>query len=226
MEIQHKLVMDLLRRLSAKGILDHVLLVGSWCAHFYKEYFSKVEYHSLIRTRDIDFLLPVRFHMATPVDLEQLLSPLGFEVEFYGKGYMKLESDDLAIEFLAPEIGPSKEKPHPMPGLHLNAQPLRHMMMLWRDPVEVSVEDIRLLLPHPADYSLQKLVVSGKRRDAGKRAKDVQSASLVIDALLETGDAHSLRHAYKNLSKSEKTTVSRALRLAGYKQLDIELSKK
>lgn len=56
---QYKLCMKTLRCLSDAGVLDELLLIGSWCVPFYKAYFSGITYFTEIRTRDIDFLVPV-----------------------------------------------------------------------------------------------------------------------------------------------------------------------
>ena len=201
------------------GILDHVLLIGSWCTSFYKQYFSKVEFNPIIRTRDIDFLVNARPKFKGNVDLEEILRPLGFEVEFFGKGYMKLESDELSIEFLVPEFGRDHEKPLPLPALKLNAQPLRHLELLWRKPITVKTSNISIKLPHPVDYALQKLVIVTKRKKAEKAEKDRQGAFAVLDAVMESGELAEFKLAMKNLSKKELKTVIAELERAGRKDL-------
>lgn len=51
------LVVEVLRRLDEAGVLQGMVLVGSWCVHFYKDYFGGAVM-SAIRTRDMDFLIP------------------------------------------------------------------------------------------------------------------------------------------------------------------------
>ncbi len=222
MERQNRLVKKILSVLASKGILDGVLLIGSWCAYFYKSYFSSPEYNPRIRTRDIDFLLPTRPRFKNDVDLEQLMAPLGFEVEFFGKGYMKLESEELSLEFLIPEVGPHKERPVTLTELKFNAQPLRHMAMLWRNPISVRIEGIKMKLPHPADFFIQKLIVASKRRAAlkGKRDKDRETAFEVLDALLKSGAIDELRAAMSETTTSERRIVMDQLKVAG-RMIDI-----
>lgn len=197
-------------------MLDQLLLIGSWCAGFYKNYFENVDYNPVIKTRDIDFLISHRSHFAKSVDLEELLKPLGFEIEFFGKGFMKLESDELIIEFLIPEIGRPKEKPHPLPQLHFNAQPLRHLSILWRDPITVNVEGIKVRLPHPADFCLQKLVVAPKRKKSEKSEKDLATAFEVLNAILQKGELKSFSLALKDLTPKERAAAIKALEKGGY----------
>jgi len=56
---QYELCLEILRRLSKVRVLNNIVLVGSWCIPFYKEYFAKAKYVPSIKTRDIDFLIPV-----------------------------------------------------------------------------------------------------------------------------------------------------------------------
>lgn len=201
--------------MSKSGILDNVLLIGSWCAYFYKQYFSKVEYNPVIKTRDIDFLVNVRPKFPKSVDLEELLKPIGFEVEFFGHGFMKLESEELAIEFLVPEIGRPSEKPLPLPALKLNAQPLRHLEMLWRNPIKVAVSGISIRLPHPVDYLLQKFITAGRRKKTYRSEKDRQSAVAVLDAITDNDKLPEFHRAMKCLSKKELKTITAELQQAG-----------
>ena len=215
MEKQNNIVLKTLQIMSKAGILDNVLLIGSWCSYFYKQYFSKVEYNPVIKTRDIDFLINTQPKFSKSVDLEELLKPIGFEIEFFGKGYMKLESEELAIEFLIPEIGRPSEKPRPIPALKLNAQPLRHLEVLWRKPIKVVLSGISIRLPHPVDYLLQKLVIAGERKKSDKAEKDRQSAFTVLEAVVENGELSEFRNAVKFLSKKELKTLTVELRQIG-----------
>ena len=61
MEKNYPLVVEILKRMQRAGILDHVLLVGSWCAYLYKIYFAPRRYEPAIRTTDIDFALSKQF---------------------------------------------------------------------------------------------------------------------------------------------------------------------
>lgn len=201
--------------MSKSGILDNVLLIGSWCAYFYKQYFSKVEYNPVIKTRDIDFLVNVRPKFPRSVDLEELLKPIGFELEFFGQGYMKLESEELAIEFLVPEIGRPRDAPLPLPAIGLNAQPLRHLDMLWRNPIKIKLSEVVISLPHPVDYLLQKLIIAGRRKKSDRAEKDRQSAAAVLDAIIDNDELPELHKAMKCLSKKELKTITAELQQIG-----------
>jgi hypothetical protein len=218
-EKQNKLVADILKKLKEASILDHILLIGSWCIYFYKDYFKGIEYHPRIKTRDIDFLVKTRPIFPKEVDLEALLAPLGFEIEFFGKGYMKLESEELLIEFLVPEVGRPTDKPFQLKQLHFNAQPLRHLSMLWRDPIKLSTAGVQLMLPHPADCCFQKLIAASKRKKSDKADKDREAALSLLEALIAKEDFKILSKAYRYLSKTEQKTLRESLRDSGFENI-------
>ena len=53
---QYDLCIEVLRRLDKAGILKDIVLVGSWCALFYKDFFSGKKYMTSLTTRDMDLL--------------------------------------------------------------------------------------------------------------------------------------------------------------------------
>lgn len=205
------------------GILDNVLLIRSWCANFYSDYFSDQDYIPRIKTRDIDFLTTARPSFPNKVDFEDLLSHLGFEVNFFGEGYMKLESEELILEFLTPEVGRARGKPVPIKDLKFNAQPLRHLSMLWRDPIKMIIADVKVRLPHPADYMFQKLISSSKRKRSDKALKDREIAIEVLRALLEKDEKQSITDSLNNLSRAERKLIMQELCDSEYSKVIEEL---
>lgn len=209
---QPDLVIKILKRMSEACLLHHMLLIGSWCTSFYKDYFNGADYAPIIRTRDIDFLVRRRYRFPKQVDLADLMADLGFEVGFTGNsGYMNLENEELILEFLVPEAGPTTDKPYPLPDLKFNAQPLRHLAMLWRDPIAVETSGFEVKIPHPADYCLHKLIIFSRRKTADKKEKDLHSALQVLDALLEKEGEKNLKKAFAPLSKNEQKEIIKAL---------------
>ena len=128
---------------------------------------------------------------------------------------MKLESENLSLELLVPEVGPPKTKPHPVPGLKFNAQPIRHLSMLWRAPISVKVAGVQIHVPHPADFGIHKLFISKRRKNSDKRTKDVEMAFAVLDALLEKGERGYLLEAFQNTTPKEQKAIANALKENG-----------
>ena len=117
---QYKLCLEVLRRLSKTGVLKDVILVGSWCLPFYRNYFASIRYSPSIMTRDVDFLVISPRDIRVHVDIPTLLKDIGFVVRYQGaKGYIKLEYPDLMVEFLSPEKGRGTDEPVNIPRLVL-----------------------------------------------------------------------------------------------------------
>jgi hypothetical protein len=123
---QYKLCLEVLRRLSRAGISEDIILIGSWCMPFYRDYFAGIKYSPTIRTRDVDFLIPHPRRIRMDVNIPDLLKDLGFIIGHRGtEGYIQLEHPDLVIEFLSPERGRGIDKPVSIPKLSVNAVALR-----------------------------------------------------------------------------------------------------
>jgi hypothetical protein len=117
---QSELCLEILRRFHNAGLLEDFILIGSWCAYFYADYFTGVSYteRQTIKTRDIDFLIDSPGRMRQKVDIPELLEDLGFIIVYKGaKGYIKLEHPDLLLEFLVPEKGKGTDNPVALPKL-------------------------------------------------------------------------------------------------------------
>ena len=161
---QYELCIEVLRRLDKAGILGDIILIGSWCIPFYKEYFSDIKYSLAIQTRDIDLLIVSPNKIRSNVNIPELLKDLGFIMGFRGKkGYIKLEHPELVVEFLVPERGKGIDKPVALPKLGLNATALRFLDFLTDNTIKVRVDNFNITLPHPANFALHKLIIFQRR---------------------------------------------------------------
>jgi len=57
-EEKYKLLSNVLRSLQDAGVLNCLILVGSWCQYYYRILFDNTPDIPLIRTTDIDLLVP------------------------------------------------------------------------------------------------------------------------------------------------------------------------
>jgi hypothetical protein len=125
---QSKLCREVLTRMRDAGLLEDLVLIGSWCLAAYRDYFSGTGHVRTLRTRDLDFLVPVPTTLRTKVDVVELLDDLGFIMGHRGvQGYMILEHPELSVEFLVPDRGRGTDRAIDLPMLGINAQPLRFM---------------------------------------------------------------------------------------------------
>ncbi len=58
MEKRFELFEIVIDALNEKNTLDNLILIGGWSQHFYKIYFNNTPEIPVLRTMDIDFLIP------------------------------------------------------------------------------------------------------------------------------------------------------------------------
>lgn len=140
----------ILERLQKLGVLDKVIVIGSWAAFLYRNYFLSSAYGFAPKTTDVDFLVPLPCKIDKPIDLPEELKDLNYIVQFSGqKGYIKLGHPELSLEFLVPELGRGSDKPYPLNNLGINAQPLRYVNLLLQDVVEITYRLLTFLSSNP-----------------------------------------------------------------------------
>jgi len=197
---QFNLCLEVLRRFHKIGLLEHVILIGSWCTYFYRDYFEGGSYQFSLITRDIDFLIAHPSRLNQKVDLPELLKDLGFIPAFKGaEGYMKLDHPELILEFLVPEKGRGIDKPFPLPKLNMNAVTLRFLNFLSCNVIKVKVENFTVTLPHPANFALHKLIISQRRIKEDKAVKDRNAALGVLKTLIAMGRKDEIRSVFQSV---------------------------
>ena len=103
---QYDICLRVLKRLDDSDLLSKIILIGSWCLPFYRDFYFCDDEISPLRTRDIDFLVPRNTKFNNKVDLPAFFEDLGFILEHnFPEGYDKLIHPELIIKFLVPEIG-------------------------------------------------------------------------------------------------------------------------
>lgn len=209
---QYELCLEVLRRLDRSGVLKNIVLVGSWCTLFYKDYLGDADYLVVLKTRDMDLLIPHPAALRTKTDVAELLKDIGFVVGFTGsQGYIRLEHPELIVEFLVPEKGRATNKPYKLPQLGLNAQPLRFLEFLAQNTITADAENITVTLPHPANFALHKLLVMGRRQIPEKQAKDKQAAMRILNALIEKGQSDLIRQVFESMPRRWQGKIKKQL---------------
>ena len=196
------------------------MLIGSWCIPFYRNYFRGRKYLPAIRTRDIDFLVPDPRKIKKCVKIPDLFKDLGFVIGYNGpQGYMRLEHPDLIVEFLSPERGMGTDRPVPIPKLGVNATALRFLSLLTENIIKIPVEDFDVLLPHPANFALHKVIISQRRRKEEKAVKDRNAAVMLLKALIRKGDAEVLLGVFDSMIPRWQKKVLKSLEEAKEKEI-------
>lgn len=137
MEEKYKLLSMVLNKLQEAGALEKLVLAGSWCQYYYRILFNAPLEIPLIRTTDIDFLVPNPPKIIKAVDVTRLLNNLGFDNDFdYNTGLVKYVHPDLEIQFITPALGRGKDMPYEIKKYNINAEGLRYLSPLqdfWID---------------------------------------------------------------------------------------------
>ena len=104
---------ELLAEFHKKGILPHFTLIGSWCLAVYRVYFNNSPEIPVLRTMDLDILIPQNLNLEYEIDIPQMLKKYGFDEEFsHLGGYSKFVHPELEIEFLVAECMEKGRKDH------------------------------------------------------------------------------------------------------------------
>jgi hypothetical protein len=196
------------------------MLAGSWCVLLYEDYFKGRGMLPALRTRDVEFLFPIPFNLDQETDLYELLKDLGFVLDYEGEqGYIVFQHPDLILEFLVPARGKESGKPVPITQLGINAQPLRFMDGLSRNPIQMLFGDVTVSLPHPVDFALHKLLIAGRRKSKDKAEKDRAQAVALLNALNMVGDFATVPAVYSAMPRSWRKTIRQELLALGENQL-------
>ncbi len=108
--------------------------------------------------------------------------------------------DGWRVDFLTPNQGADTDKPQRLPALQTDAQPLRFLDFLIRDPEPAVIlhgVGVYVSVPAPHRFAVHKLMIARRRREgAAKRDKDVQQAEALL-ALLLKKRKHELKSAWQ-----------------------------
>ncbi|NLD34494.1 MAG: hypothetical protein GX653_06245 [Clostridiales bacterium] len=205
----------LLRHFSEAGLLPHMLVIGSWAEYLYAQSGFLPGFVANLRTLDVDFLIRNQRRPAQKVNLMQAVQASGCLMEQDTlTGATKLYTlDGLEVEFLIAQKGSGQEAVLPT-NLGVNAQALTHISMLRDHAVEVTVFDMRIMVPLPEAYVLHKCVINERR--GLKAEKDRQA----INGLAPYLDATRLSDIFETLQRKEKAAALAALQRLG---IDTEL---
>jgi len=211
---QYELCHEVLKRFSENGILDSMILIGSWCVYFYQDYFSDVPYVNqiVLKTRDMDVLIPNPRKLRSSTDIPSLIKDLGYVVSFDQiTGHMKLDHPELILEFLVPNIGRGSDVPANIKELNINAFPIRYTHILEQDVIHVEFDGIPCNIPHPVNFALQKLLICVRRKDREKAKKDKNTAIQILHFVIQKKEERKIKSVFEQLGNKQKSIIVREL---------------
>jgi hypothetical protein len=183
------LFLRLLQELDKGGVLQQIVLIGSWALPIYRRFFDDDPEIPILRTTDVDFLVGNPPKITSPMDIQRSLSELGFEPAWaVSGGYCKYVHPDMEVEFLIPEKGAGVSHAIEIEDLNVTAQPLRYLSIAYDYSMPVEYHGLRVRVPEPEAFVLLKLLVLPRRKDAAKSEKDIVTASVLGSYLLKRPD--------------------------------------
>lgn len=195
------------------GLLDELVLVGSWCLPAYRDYFSDTGKIRTLRTRDLDFLVPIPSKLRQKVDMKELVDDLGFVLGHRGsEGYDILQHPELMIEFLVPERGRGVSGAVDLPMLGVNAQALRFMDIALLKVIDAELHGVPVRVPHPAAFALHRLLVAPRRKKKEGRQRDAEIAIHVVELLQKKGEILTVQTVLGQFPKSWQKTIVKELK--------------
>ena len=208
-DAQSDIFFKLLHKFERAGVLDQVMLIGSWCLSFYRSTLGKAGKLPVLRTLDADFLIPSQRSLKREVDIPALLKEMGFVQTFYrSSGWVVYDHPELRVEFLIPETGRGRDSAHEVKKLHVNAQGLRYLNLLADHPRELFYEGLSVRVPEPAAFALQKLIISQRRQDKLKQQRDLDTAVALLDYVFSNSkELSKLKNILKDLPKGWGKTL-------------------
>lgn len=163
------------------GLLDHVILIGSWAEYLYERCNVIDGFISTTKTLDIDFLVRNIRKPREKIALVDAFKDKGYELSFRHTGVVTLIKDGFEVEFLAKQVG----KPEPIvdsPNFG-KLETLGHMRIIDENTVTVVYEGVAVIIPHPASFALHKMIINKDRKE--KQEKDAEAVKNLIYSLDE-----------------------------------------
>lgn len=200
---QQKEVLQFLKILNDNGVLNHVIIAGSWAEYVYAQAGVLPGFDLTLRTIDMDFLVKNMRRPVEPISVPAIAKKHGYSIEHdVLMGTTKIFSPGgLEIEFLIGQMG-SGVNPTLKTNLGVNAQALRHMEHIVRNAITVDLLGMNVQVPKPESYVLHKMIINSDRKPE-KQVKDRHS----IARLLPYIDFKMFGDLYTELTKKEKARV-------------------
>ena len=185
MDASESLFFLILRKLHDAGILQDIVLIGSWALPIYRDHFGNDPRVPVLRTTDIDLLIPRPSRIHREVDIPAVLSDIGLEPAWSPTGdHCKYVHPEIEVEFLTPEFGRGDARSIEIPKLRIKAQPLRYLGLAAANTTLLAFHDLDVRVPLPEAFLLLKILVIPKRLNRDKAAKDRQTARELGDFML------------------------------------------
>ncbi len=116
------------------------------------------------------------------------------------------------MNYLVPEKGKGIDKPYRLRELGINATALRFLDFLYQKTIKIKIHDFRIILPHPVNFALHKLIIFQRREKADKAVKDRNTAIDILKALLKKGEEVTIKQVFKSMHRKWQNKVINGLK--------------
>jgi len=209
---------DVVAALARAGVFRlRGVLVGTLAYQTYSAMLGVRLPRTLLQTADVDVAqfagVSVALGDQTPPMLEILkgVDPSYRKVPRIGRHDVAtsyVAAGGMRVEFLTPVTGPDTDDPQRLPALQTEAQPLRFLDFLIREPepaVVLQGAGAYVQVPAPERYAVHKLIVSQRRRaGVAKSEKDIAQAEALLTVLIEKRPESLKRASEEALSRGPK----------------------
>lgn len=211
------LLLNVLRGLQKADILQHFVLVGSWCLNFYRYLYDNPVEIPATRTLDADILIPKRLPTSAQGSIITIMEANDFAVEFdYFSGLHRFTHPELKIEFLTDPGAKPEEGIYKFKQFGITAQELRYMSIPLSYRLPITYEDLSFSIPESEAFTLHKLIVCCLRKNPEKAVKDTETARGML-MFFQDKPLHIKRinEIYESFPKGWKSRVDDGLQKVG-----------
>ena len=195
------------------GLLQHVMIIGSWAEYLYSSLFE-TDFMPNLRTRDVDIFYSNINIPKNKINLIQKLKEIGYiydEVDGISRFY---KDDLLELEFLTRGMGAGTEGKMDIKPLGITSECLRVINILSNFPRKIEKKGTDgdtyiLTVPEPAIYVIQKILTNPIREPPEKKAKDIAAVKELLYHI-EKSEAHKLKlkEVYRIVSAKQLKTLN------------------
>ncbi|MDD5622242.1 MAG: GSU2403 family nucleotidyltransferase fold protein [Actinomycetota bacterium] len=207
-----KIFWETIKILESNKILEHVVLIGSWAEYIYEKSGCLKNFEANLKTRDIDFLIRNINKPREGINIVDILEKEGFEtsIDYMSGIYKFYRGKDLELEFLVREIGRGQSEPYEVPSFGIKAEGLRNTDILIDNIDVIEVMDIKIIVPNPQAYLLQKIIINNQRKS--KAEKDYLGIENLLENIKSSDlEFQKLKDLFNVLTKKQKKIISKFL---------------
>lgn len=203
--LEEKELKTLLKTLNDCGLLENIIIIGSWALFFYKQMYC--DFQSQLMTTDLDLYIPNKRNLKTCNITNELRhnSYIRYD-DFLSNKTIFVSDKDFKIEFLT-KYDRTMNNSINIEKINIYAEALNYISLLEINEISVNYKEYKVRVPNPASFVLHKLLIS-KDRSEEKQLKDLDSILYIVDKFKNSLDFKStISLTFKELPKKWKKKI-------------------